>query len=145
MNYELLEKVKQHILDEPNRLIMSLEIHTGKKMSDSLDGYADTSTMVCVEPPCGTAGCIAGWTVILGHPECKPNDVFAKYCILQEARALLRLGISEMDSLYYTTRWPEDLRKRFKTTDLKIRAEVAAEVIDRFVAKKREEETKHES
>lgn len=132
MNVELLERVKAHILEEPNRLIMGTVIATDKRdFKDALDGYNHETGIVEVTPPCGTAACIAGWTCILGHPEIKPSEIQYNFGIATEATRLL--DIPNIGALYYTNNWPEPFRTDFKTTDLKKRAEVAAARIDHFI------------
>lgn len=49
LNRKLLEKVRNHIVQVPARLDMSVYVHE----SD--------------ESPCGTQACVAGWAVLLGR------------------------------------------------------------------------------
>lgn len=135
MNTELWHKVKQHILEEPNRLSMHMEVMTNKvhgEIYDVLDGYNfSIDDSIPLKPPCGTAGCIAGWTVILGHPG-EDIDNVRRMEIREEAARLLGIADDDMRNIYYTTKWDDDLREAFMTTDIQKRAEVAAEMMDRF-------------
>ena len=137
MNVELLKKVKQQILEEPNRLSMHIEItQDEEEFYDVLDGYTKEKVdepNVALHPPCGTTACIAGWAVILSHPELKPKDVWRNYTISSEAAWLLEITYPQMSKLYYTYNWPVQFREAFKTTDIKKRAEVAAARIDHFI------------
>lgn len=54
INYRLLRRVQEHIIEEPRRLDMNLIAFRANK-----DNYGDDA------PPCGTAGCIAGWACLL--------------------------------------------------------------------------------
>ena len=135
MNIELLEEVKQHILEEPNRLTMAREIVTEAfRFNDALNGAEFDTGEIQLAPPCGTAGCIAGWAVILGHPELKPEEAKYRYDIHKEAQKLLGVDYDTLDKLYYTPYWPEPYKSDLQTTDLQKRAEVTAARIDHFIA-----------
>lgn len=54
LNIELLERVKQHILEEPKRLDMELWRDTADKSDPDA-------------PACRTYACIGGWTELLGN------------------------------------------------------------------------------
>jgi hypothetical protein len=60
MNVRLLRKVAKHIAEEPRRLDMDV-------LTDIRDPKEDDRN-----PPCGTVGCIAGWSCLLtGMPRKK--------------------------------------------------------------------------
>lgn len=78
MNVELLQKVKEKVLAEPEAL----------DMGTWLDRY----------PECGTVGCIAGWACALsGHVPETDREV--------EIRALSLLGLP-FEELFYPQDWP---------------------------------------
>lgn len=131
MNVELLERVKQHILEEPNRLSMAFTtrfVENKDEMIDKLDGYDSCSENVFLNPPCGTAGCIAGWAYMLSG--FKPTS---REYIKDRVAELLDITNDEMSRLYYTTEWPRKYYNAFKTYDLTKRAQVCAERIDFFI------------
>lgn len=132
MNIELLQRVKQYILEEPNRLVMSQEVKLKEDgFTDPLDGY-ESIERVILNPPCGTTACIAGWCTILGQ-NITPEDARRRNC-KSAAQELLELDRFTINRLYYTTQWPEQFYDAFKTTNIRKRAEVCAARIDHFIA-----------
>lgn len=126
-----LLQVKQHILDEPNRLCMMNWIEEGHSPFDYLDGLHRDTGDVPLNPPCGTVGCIAGWICILNNRKEKAGPCVAIE-ILMENRYDAEI-YTAFHNLFHTSRWDTDLRKRFTTDNLRQRASAAAEQIDRFV------------
>jgi hypothetical protein len=61
MNTELLLKVKEEILAEPRKLQMDAWLWPA-------DDFSDVKSPEEM-PPCGTIGCIAGWTVAIARAE----------------------------------------------------------------------------
>lgn len=123
INVELLERVKTHILEEPRRLLMQ--------------GWMLASK----EAPCGTVGCIAGWSLALekgvkiaderglvyrnGRRVADPHGAGMKVLGLTEDQA---------DDLFYVVNWPNDMSRRYVAGDQNAKATVTAERIDRFIA-----------
>lgn len=136
LNIELLDKVKEAILAEPAQFVM------GELFSDRLlntectcgcheDGW-DLARKI---PNCGTAACIAGWTVTL-HMGLTPaaarkvkDDPWVR-----AARLLGIHGPGMWDAkLFEVSQWPSDLEERWHAEkSLEGRAGIAAERIERF-------------
>src|SRR5271170_7179975 len=94
MNTELLLKVKQHILEEPSRLIMGdwlMAYPPGLNIRD----FAARITV----PSCGTVGCIAGWVCELGGVEQARS-----YTSLRAAQ-LLDISSEDARRLFHRERW----------------------------------------
>ena len=131
MNTQLLEEVKKLIQEEP------LRIHMGDWL------YPSTRT------PCGTVGCIAGWTsmlvqrqklgltdnerwVIRAHAELNRRTDNHFYSIAREA---LEINAREADSLFYTTNWPREFIERYYAVNDPVEtARVVCDRIDHFIA-----------
>ena len=84
INTELLEKVKQHILEEPRRYDQG-----------TWGGVSD-------EAPCGTRACIAGWTIHLGGRVGLETlqQGGGKRSVFRSAQRLLRLSDEEAQALF---------------------------------------------
>lgn len=128
LNVKLLRKVQKHILAEPRRLNMNVVV-----------GKVDTS-----ESPCGTVGCIAGWTCILsGVPEAD-TDLRKAQSLLgltREQRDRLfaepRYGLEDYDGTSYEAVWPKSFARRYENARTqKTMAKIAAGRIDHFIATK---------
>jgi hypothetical protein len=105
LNVALLKKVKQHILDNPARLRMSNWIINRKIAAEStyckvskhkfnfeIKAWDAKSQPI---PPCGTIGCIAGWTKIIGdNLDPESPDLIGSY----QRRAAELLGITENEA-----------------------------------------------
>lgn len=136
MNTKLLLKVKQHILDEPRRLWMGqwqVRAVPGKRIEGFWDTEFSFRTVTLDEktaPPCGTAGCIAGWTDMLSF-RTRPRGVSA------ESRAIKKLAITELQAaqLFYVDSWPRKFREEYSAAKTaKRRARIVGQVIDDFIA-----------
>lgn len=123
-----LRQVKDQILGKPDSFLMCM-FKTNGKSTDYLDGFHPGSGYVDIAR-CGTAACIAGWLCIneLGE-ETRPPYGFESY-----AAKLLGVDTYVTSRLFFTDKWPADLRVKFTNPDLTVRAEAAGEVIDRFIA-----------
>lgn len=139
MNTKLLRQVRAHILDEPRRLRMEHGImpQHGKNA-----------------PACGTVGCIAGWTVILGNkkPTETIKDMIARLAIPRSetsrrerswsavedmATELLEIVPASAERLFYTWEWPQDLKDAYAVAGTAAgRARIAARRITRFIRTK---------
>jgi hypothetical protein len=130
MNVEKLLAVKEHILREPENFCM--------------DFWA-----------CQTAHCIAGWAALLDgwnpirlHALWGTNDVrlLAWPPIAVAAMNALEIEETQAACLFNAPQWPDDLaRKMRKTFNPNAQAEIAAEAIDRFIAKYSEQPESPES
>lgn len=130
-----LQEVRDHILEEPNRLTMRNWSVRGSNNIDYIDGYngeayeqaynGDYTNIVMLHPPCGTSGCIAGWLCMLNG------------ALLQtpyaEAHIILGVAPPALSDLFYSKNWDYDLLARFTTTNIRERAKAAAEQIDRYI------------
>lgn len=73
-NVKLFDKMVAHVVAVPDRLAMEWPVKTADEngtVKDYITGTLDTKTQnykqVVLHPPCKTAGCAAGWTVLLGE------------------------------------------------------------------------------
>jgi hypothetical protein len=123
LNVALLQKVKKHILEEPNRLVMGTWFERNRPGTEVCDYEGRVET-----PKCGTVGCIAGWCCLLTDGMEFKGDA--------ETRAHELLGVSDTHDLFYTDSWADqDAMEDFEnSTDPKERAQIVAEVIDDFIA-----------
>jgi len=120
MNVELLEKVKQHILEEPRRLVMGRvklegEPGTTPKPNSLMPIYAAGNTYESKQkfPDCGTMACIMGWARIL-DPVAARDGGFGRLCD--------------------ASTWPKRFRNRYAKAKTPImRAKIAAARIDHFI------------
>jgi hypothetical protein len=144
LNVALLKKVKEHILENPARLRMSnwvvnrqilkaaafAEIINNKFVFEqkAWDNKAQTI------PACGTVGCIAGWTVIIGNkldPE-KADVINAQ----RRATALLNISENDASDLFFVDSWPSEYEEPYlEAESQEERAQIVAKVIDDFIAK----------
>jgi len=147
LNKKLLNKVKKHILAEPKRLFMStwyVKGTPGKTQFMSEQSWGETQISFA---NCGMAGCIAGWTCILGltDEQKELQQGLDHISISQQARALLGITSAyerlEPFELFYVNKWPlQQQREYLALKDTyndngqaqKRRAEIVAEVIDLF-------------
>lgn len=106
MNKELLLKVKAEILNQPERFDMS-------------DWHS----------PCGTTHCIAGWCEVIQKRPYTRNSS-AK----QSAQADLGLTDDECKRLFFAHNWPNEYSRQYFGQSPKIKAQVATDRIDHFIA-----------
>ena len=126
MNIELLNKVKAHILEEPRRLEM-------------VDWIVDAEEIPVEDnrPPCGTAGCIAGWAAML-------DGGFNRSIHFPRRYATDALGIDpygQAERLFYLSQWPAQFKfdkdrpdVSFYKLDKETQARLTAARIDYFIA-----------
>jgi hypothetical protein len=123
INVELLERVKQHILEEPRRYDQSV---FGRRSR---------------EAPCGTAACIAGWTAVLGGAV-EAEQLRSHYGdIRKTAQGLLGLNEEEAAKLFHGeptcecgVGWPKRFARRYyKAKTTRGRASAAAAFIDHII------------
>lgn len=150
---EILLKVKAAILEEPRRLVMG---QWGKLVDPELPlRTADVFPGQLQEreaPPCGTIGCIAGWTTVLGLPKERLTYIerhgqkvvdIGRFDTEEEAKFLLRLNRHQADALFLlpqwqreSNTWPPTYAKAYEEAETpEGRAQVAAGYID-FVIEK---------
>lgn len=124
---DLLNRVKQHILEEPNRLDMDTWLHHDTPGARYVSG-GSTQTV----PDCGTVGCIAGWVAVLTAPV-QPVSLWD----LSVTKAAQQIGWTSPRHdpwLFYVSRWPEELEDAYDHAQTpKERAEATAMAIDRYI------------
>ena len=125
MNIELLQRVRDHILEDPRRLNMhEWIINVSKKHANTWNHRY---------PPCGTIACIAGWTILLAYPEKKQEYISNPE---QVAANILQIDDRQARELFYIGQWPVDYQKRYLgECTLKEMAQAAAGRIDLFIDK----------
>ncbi len=137
LNVKLLRKVKKHILAEPKRFVMWALVQRKDEtqlqfMSDGLgDAFVDFA-------PCGTAACIAGWTVLLEDgmkTKKKDSRIWSRAAKLLGLDDRWRKGEAPQTSkLFETGEWPKKLEARYnRAKTQKTRVKIAAERIDQFI------------
>lgn len=129
LNIELLQRVKQKILEEPAQFQMA------KIFAQYCDGHSDLPRDI---PNCGTAACIGGWAIAIAKklsPLRASNLAFGWIEACEVLGVSIELGRDWPRELMELGAWPEDLRGDwFQADTLEARARVAAARIDRFVA-----------
>lgn len=98
-------------------------------------------------PNCGTAGCIAGWTLALALKKTlreTDNILYAKavdYADYVPTKAARLLGLREADTntLFLPDHWPNEIRRAYERTNpqTKARARLIARRIDQFIEEQR--------
>jgi hypothetical protein len=110
MNKPLFEKVIAAIQADPRRLNMNMWAY-------------NTARGASTTPECGTAGCIAGWTVLISKHESK---VLAKEQVVVEdldgnwpgaAQRLLDITDDQEQALFYADWWPSPFREEYELAD----------------------------
>jgi hypothetical protein len=95
--------------------------------------------------PCGTAGCIAAWAVLLSGGKVKGMNCLEwrgeglyKEAISFRAKEILGLSISQASNLFYPNRWPEQYLERLHRWEPgeKRYAKVVCDKIDHFIKTK---------
>jgi hypothetical protein len=127
LNIELLNKVKECILNDPSQFDM------------------DYFHMEDPESTCQTTSCIAGWAAYLNNPEwynsASLNENFT-YFLSFEGEYVLGLTSLQAGKLFYYHRWPKQFAEAYSKAKLennkKQMAKVAADYIDYFIKNKDE-------
>jgi hypothetical protein len=101
VNKKHLLKIKQHILEEPNRLAMDNWIQKHEPGTCISDSYSLVIEQIV--PSCGTTGCLAGWSALLRGLD---ESCFDKYL---EAHFL---GIPS--SIFFVDNWPNPYRDMYQ-------------------------------
>lgn len=128
LNVRLLRRVKKAILKEPSQFVMGDWF-----VCDGTEGRHDIERKI---KNCGTAACIAGWTVAL---TVKKNPKEAREAaaldggVVRIAANSLGLG-PDWDNLFYIDCWPEKFQRQwYKAKTLKGRASIAARRIEDYI------------
>jgi hypothetical protein len=132
MNVKLLRRVKKHILEEPRRFVM--RVFYFRKADLLRETFTSDTHQPMRFAKCGTAACIAGWSVLLTDGlHADMNDV--------RARAISLLGLNpndyRHDELFDVCGWPTKFADAYeKARSQKARAKIAADRIEHFIATK---------
>ena len=114
VNVDLLQQVKQHILDHPEQFSMCGWIYKGSE--------------------CGTIACVAGWAYILHQRNTNQTPTLPEEweeSAINEVAALLGLATkNRFKRLFYTNYWHEDWRRRWWLSNTREEVQIAAEYID---------------
>lgn len=89
--YGLLGEIPKLILQEPKRYDQTCVLEVAPK-----DGRHNPSNY----PPCGTVGCVAGWTVALTEPPRRVNRLILKANVMVHAARILGLTIGQAEELF---------------------------------------------
>ena len=141
MNTKLLRRVAKHISEEPKRLAMGLWIQRkdDSYSGDGLvyehyhqDGQFSNRATKHRFAQCGTAGCIAGWAVLLKHGVTKAG----KICDVPVEAAKI-LDIEDCGRLFYVDDWPEEFSLPYLSAHTPAkRARIAVARIEHFIKTK---------
>jgi hypothetical protein len=138
LNKRLLNKVIAHILEEPRRLEMNQVLCPARDLIREQEN----------RPPCGTVGCIAGWTYVLSRK--KPRLNIYPGTVWRIAQKELGLSTLEAERLfaeprhagngYYEAFWPIKLARRYLAAKTqRKRAEITVERIRLFAETNKQE------
>jgi hypothetical protein len=129
LNIKLLEKVKKAILKHPDNVDMNMWVSHGDD-----------------EAPCGTAGCIAGWTIAkaslkkLRKIRVSKNQSWGDR-IQERAAKLLGINQDESENLFVPDFWPVGLWNRYIEASTRKRAsKIVAKRIDEFIKKHKDDD-----
>lgn len=125
INVEALERIKQHVLEEPLRLNMRPLLARREKPERFYGSSKLPVDHTRKWPACGTVGCISGWEIMLyGDPD---TDFTG------ESRD--RLGLPN-EHLFYVQCWPVEFYGRLgkERPGTLGYAKVVAEAIDDYIA-----------
>lgn len=126
LNVRLLRRIKRHILEEPNRLVMRTLGKIGVA-GEMFHGDSGPQSF----PKCGTAACIAGWACSLSG-----QSIYAGAQVAGEL-----LGLPYIDdysgpanALFFTFDWPQRFKDAYNDarTPTK-RAKIAADRIEHLI------------
>jgi hypothetical protein len=124
VNVKLLRKVKQHILKEPKRFLMSTIDTHGEPGQRT--GYGG------VFAKCGTAACICGWAGILsGINTCDIR--------FRNVAKILGLNGPQADRLFEPGKWPLEFQGGTNDDGKRETARIAAKRIEHFIKTKGKE------
>lgn len=136
LNVDLLRRVQKHITAKPRRLVMRyLVVHKNPSVHNpsGVEGshfHGDVDNQVFAD--CGTAACIAGWTLILSGREPFKADNEAQNDATTAAK-LLGLTYGE-DNLFFLCDWPRKFAAPYeKAATATKRAKIAAARIEHLI------------
>lgn len=126
MNVELLQRVKEHILEEPLRLRMEDWVLTKQMVEDDPETYYLGDNKNFVFPACNTVGCISGWASLLSGFTNGHSSV---------GQEVLKLSGPEAEGLFWIGNWSPEFKKQYRQAEPQSmeRAKVVAAVIDAFI------------
>lgn len=145
LNVKLLRRVRDAIKNEPAQFVMGswftreLTIQTyisaySLPAAGSLRTIGDMNREI---PNCGTAACIAGWTLSLAARKTPQKTASSASNSDILTMAEIRLGLQPDDeslSLFILTEWPRAYLEAWnEASTLEERAQVAAKRIDAFI------------
>lgn len=128
MNVKLLRKVKKHILEEPKRLYMRSYV---RKRGEGIGLITSDTHRRRAFPRCGTAACIAGWSLILSGKEIDSTQGYRV-----EACELIGIPVDKSYRLFDPDGWPAKFREGAKDDGKTETAKVAAARIEHFIKTK---------
>lgn len=129
MNVRLLRRIQKQILKEPRQFEMwgyfPLTLDTTEKI-----------------PNCGTAACIAGWSICLTEKinPAVARDKSNRWNVWRRAKKALGIKEMQANSLFYDDNWPDNFKDGFKNSNTaRKKARIAAKRIDHFISTNGEE------
>jgi hypothetical protein len=124
MKVKLLRKVKKHILEEPKRLFMAWYVVRKGDDASVIRGMRDDRFA-----DCGTAACIAGWTLILSGED-------TPYSRSAAAAKLLGIDHNLAANLFEPSLWPAKFMDGLADDGDAYTAKVCAARIEHFIKTK---------
>lgn len=116
MNIPLLRQIQEAIKESPSQF----------NMSNWFSTYAPTNR---TPANCGTAACLAGWTLSLAYKKNPKEAQSVTNCYEEQALEYLDLP-SWMKWLFYVNKWPSEFNHRIRMAEIKIEDENRVEVLD---------------
>ena len=125
MNVKLLRRVAKRILAEPKQFQMT-KFFARKSTWVARDGKPPAEI-----PNCGTAACIAGWTIV----EARGGTPRAhQHASGWDAEVELEINSDQFDALCILENWPDRFKRGWRELSFEDRAKRAAARIRRFIA-----------
>lgn len=123
MNIELLQRIRQHILEKPNRFLMGDWI----VRDNGIGVFSDDREEEIPFAECGTAACVAGWACLLGGK----RDTLSPS---SDGRHLLGLTWDQSENLFFEDQWPDPFHRRYRSANShEEQVQIAADRIEHFI------------
>lgn len=125
LNVRLLRRIQKHILEEPRRFVMEDLVRYGPPG----EAFESDNGSEQIFAECGTAACIAGWTLMLSGYRIERVNY------LKRASELLSLGSdADEDRLFFADSWPEPFKHNYaRAKRPATRAKIAAARIEHLI------------
>jgi hypothetical protein len=131
LNVKLLRKIQKRILTQPQAFFMHDWIRRKEYSSNNTFQNPDTGK-VTEFTTCGTAGCIAGWAILLTEKKGDAKLIWSSQ-IQEKATEILGLSPGE-DLIFGSPNWGTELSDAYENAKSDLcRAAVAVKAIDNLI------------